>query len=241
MESPGTRTSTNKPGSPVSSSSNLRFLRLELESAAEPQVYNAYDQTLACPVVWCEYTLRHLAEEQVVRFRNTLRTFLGINHPHMARLHAAWVNSTTKTLVVISERLAGGNLREVLKQGPRPPLYLLKTWGKQVLQALQCLHSLNPPVILRDLKLEYMFVSGDHLKLGQYVLAKVVEGLDLHVLGAPEYVAPEAVDSAYTDRADIHSFGICMLEIATLVHPYKECSDHLDVLNAVMQNALPKP
>ncbi|GIL76292.1 hypothetical protein Vretimale_5827 [Volvox reticuliferus] len=39
----------------------------------------------------------------------------------------------------------------------------------------------------------------------------------------PEFMAPEVYDESYDERCDIYSFGMCLLELATLEYPYAEC------------------
>lgn len=41
--------------------------------------------------------------------------------------------------------------------------------------------------------------------------------------GTPEFMAPELYDEEYDDRVDVYSFGMCLLELATLEYPYSEC------------------
>ncbi|EGR27553.1 protein kinase domain protein [Ichthyophthirius multifiliis] len=43
------------------------------------------------------------------------------------------------------------------------------------------------------------------------------------VLGTPEFMAPEIYEEKYGTPVDIYAFGMCLLEMATLEVPYKEC------------------
>mmetsp|Transcript_14780 Transcript_14780/g.43429 ORF Transcript_14780/g.43429 Transcript_14780/m.43429 type:complete len:385 (-) Transcript_14780:3083-4237(-) len=45
----------------------------------------------------------------------------------------------------------------------------------------------------------------------------------LSVVGTPEFMAPEIYDEQYNEKVDIYSFGMCLLELATLEYPYSEC------------------
>ena len=42
--------------------------------------------------------------------------------------------------------------------------------------------------------------------------------------GTPEYMAPELYLEVYDTKADVYSFGLCVLELDTHEFPYKECT-----------------
>lgn len=46
-------------------------------------------------------------------------------------------------------------------------------------------------------------------------------------------MAPELYDEEYDDRVDVYSFGMCMLELATLEYPYKECRNAAQIYRKV--------
>lgn len=43
-------------------------------------------------------------------------------------------------------------------------------------------------------------------------------------VGTPEFMAPELYEEEYDDRVDVYSFGMCLLELATMEYPYSECT-----------------
>lgn len=50
-----------------------------------------------------------------------------------------------------------------------------------------------------------------------------------------EFMAPEIYDEVYDERVDIYSFGMCMLELATLEYPYSECRSIPAIFRKVSQ------
>ncbi len=38
-----------------------------------------------------------------------------------------------------------------------------------------------------------------------------------------QFMAPEIYEEQYDEKVDIYSFGMCLLELATLEYPYSEC------------------
>ena len=53
--------------------------------------------------------------------------------------------------------------------------------------------------------------------------------------GTPEFMAPELYDEEYDDRVDVYSFGMCLLELATLEYPYAECRNAAQIYRKVSQ------
>ena len=51
--------------------------------------------------------------------------------------------------------------------------------------------------------------------------------------GTPEFMAPELYDEEYDDRVDVYSFGMCLLELATLEYPYSECRNAAQIYRKV--------
>ncbi len=46
-------------------------------------------------------------------------------------------------------------------------------------------------------------------------------------------MAPELYEEEYDDRVDVYSFGMCMLELATMECPYSECSNAAQIYRKV--------
>ncbi|KAJ7964728.1 Protein kinase superfamily protein [Quillaja saponaria] len=63
------------------------------------------------------------------------------------------------------------------------------------------------------------------VKIGDFGLVALVrKSHEAHsIIGTPEYVAPELQKEDYTEMVDIYSFGMCLLEMATMEIPYSEC------------------
>lgn len=51
--------------------------------------------------------------------------------------------------------------------------------------------------------------------------------------GTPEFMAPEVFKSKYGVKADIYSFGMCLLEMITLEKPYKEFTNIMETFEGV--------
>ncbi len=51
--------------------------------------------------------------------------------------------------------------------------------------------------------------------------------------GTPEFMAPELYDEEYDDRVDVYSYGMCLLELATMEYPYCECRNAAQIYRKV--------
>lgn len=90
------------------------------------------------------------------------------------------------------------------------------------------MHELKPhPIIHRDIKCENIFVNtmNNEIKIGDLGLALTLnKDYTTSVLGTPEFMAPEIYDEKYGTSVDIYAFGMCLIEMATIQTPYKECT-----------------
>jgi WNK lysine deficient protein kinase len=66
---------------------------------------------------------------------------------------------------------------------------------------------------------------NNEIRIGDLGLALMMEkDYTTSVLGTPEFMAPEIYEEKYGTSVDIYAFGMCLLEMATLQIPYKECT-----------------
>ena len=54
-------------------------------------------------------------------------------------------------------------------------------------------------------------------------------------VGTPEFMAPELYEEQYNEKVDVYSFGLCLLELATLEYPYAECRNPAQIFKKVTQ------
>jgi serine/threonine protein kinase len=48
-------------------------------------------------------------------------------------------------------------------------------------------------------------------------------------------MAPELYEERYNEKVDVYGFGMCMLELATMQYPYKECVNAAQIYKRVTQ------
>lgn len=78
-------------------------------------------------------------------------------------------------------------------------------------------------IMHRDLKSANVFVCGDHYKLGDMNVSKIVKNkLAYTQTGTPYYASPEVWrDEAYDVKSDIWSLGCVVYEVCALKPPFQ--------------------
>ena len=113
-----------------------------------------------------------------------------------------------------------------------------------MLNGIVYLHSQQPyPVIHRDLKCDNIFINSENGKcrIGDFGLSTIARrSHNTTVLGTPEYIAPEVFNENYGSKADVYSFGMCVLEMVTHHTPYRECHNPGAVVKKVIDRVYPK-
>ena len=82
-----------------------------------------------------------------------------------------------------------------------------------------------------------IFISGTSgvVKIGDLGFATLWSGSSaaMSVIGTPEFMAPELYEEKYTEKVDVYSYGMCLLELATLEYPYCECKNAAQIFKKV--------
>jgi serine/threonine-protein kinase len=151
-----------------------------------------------------------------------------VDHPVLPRI--VDIINYKGTVFVVMDYIEGRTLSEVLKkEGPQPQEKVVE-WAKDLCGALDYLHSLNPPIIYRDMKPANIMLKPDgRVKLIDFGTAKEFDEeslADTTALGTRGYAAPEQFGDARgrgihkTDaRTDIYSLGATLYHILTGKNP----------------------
>lgn len=141
------------------------------------------------------------------------RILSQVDNVHLPRIYA--LEQQEDILVVAEEYVDGETLKHHLEQGKLTEEQKLIV-ATQLCEAVEGLHSCNPPIIHRDIKPSNVLITEDGVvKLIDFDVSrqykKVSETGDTKVLGTPEYAAPEQYGYKQTDeRSDIYSIGIVL-------------------------------
>ncbi|KAL6972437.1 putative serine/threonine-protein kinase wnk11 [Sarracenia purpurea var. burkii] len=199
-----------------------------LGAGAVKKVYRGFDQREGRDVAWNQVQLGKFSDDPSVikRLLAEIGLLKSLKNEYIIVLYSFWKNNEHNTLNFITEVCASGNLREYRKKHRHVSMNALKKWSRQILEGLHYLHTRDPCIIHRDLNCSNIFINGNtgKVKIGDLGMAAIVEkSHHAHsLLGTPEYMAPELYEEDYTELVDIYSFGMCLLEMATMEVPYSE-------------------
>lgn len=179
-------------------------------------VYRAWDLNLEEPVAVKEsFETSDAAHKQ---FQLEAKLLFKLRHAGLPRVHDFFV-IPQQGMYLVMDYIEGDdlNIRLVQAGGALPESQTL-LWITQVCQALEYLHSQDPPIIHRDIKPANIRVTpGGQAILVDFGIAKVYDPESRTSLGAravtPGYSPPEQYGQRPTDaRSDVYALG------ATLYH-----------------------
>ncbi len=163
-------------------------------------------------------------EQLTEQFRTEASILARLDHPHLPKVSDYFANGSREYLVMdfVDGRDLSELAQEVQRRNETLPEAEILDWTAQMLDALEYLHSQDPPVLHRDIKPSNIKVTsrGD-IKLVDFGLVKVLYQDDsrtvtvVHGRGTAAYTPLEQYggDTSFTDvRSDIYSLG------ATLYH-----------------------
>ncbi|MGH9929682.1 MAG: protein kinase domain-containing protein [Pyrinomonadaceae bacterium] len=204
--------------------SRYRIVRL-LGQGGMGAVYQATDERLETTVALKE-TL--FADERLRKqFEREAKLLAGLHHPALPRVSDHFAEGDGQFLVM--QFIPGDDLSQMIarKQGPFPPDQVL-TWGDQLLDALDYLHTQEPQIIHRDIKPQNLKLTGrGQIILLDFGLAKGQSGgvsvvtTSASIFGyTPNYAPLEQIQGLGTDaRSDIYALSATLYHLMTAVKP----------------------
>jgi len=167
------------------------------------------------------FNLHGLTPEARQELANEAEIFLGMDHPHVARLVDVYESNTRLELVM--ECMTGGELFERIARKKRFSEKEAVHASWQMLLAVNYLHSHG--LVHRDIKLEnwlYESDQSDHLKLIDFGFSKFVDPDTTMSMscGTMSYVAPEVLNKSYTNKCDMWSLGVTVFVLVFGYMPF---------------------
>lgn len=145
---------------------------------------------------------------------------------------------------LIMELVAGGTLRELLRErGPMPP-HAVAAVVEPVLQALGVAHAAG--LVHRDVKPENVLISdAGEVKIADFGLVRAVAASNRTaasvILGTAAYLSPEQVTNGHCDsRSDVYAAGVLIFELLTGSAPFSGDTP-LAVAYQRVENQVPPP
>ena len=198
-------------------------------------------------MAWCEMNLEQGNIEDnesignISSIKENIENIKKLKHPNLLDYISSWSKEDKNIIVIITELLQGGNLREYRKYQKKLKVKLVKKWIKQLLTALDYLHSNN--FIHHDIKSQNILVDRitGNLKLGDLICAEKLgeQGYFTKYIGTEEFMAPEVKEGKYTFKADIYSLGLTIIQFITMEKPYKEFNRKNNLYSAKKRGEFP--
>lgn len=198
-------------------------IRMLLGKGGMSTVYLAYqpsmDRVVAVKVLPREF----LHDDQFLhRFRREVRTIAGLEHLHILPVYD--VGEDQGLPYYVMRYLAGGTLADLIDSRLPDMRTVLRIAG-QVAGALDYAHERG--IIHRDIKPSNVLLDGSgNAYLADFGIARIQESASVttgsHVMGTPDYVAPEMVrkGETITPSVDIYALGALVYEMLTGDPPY---------------------
>ncbi len=213
------------------------------------KIYKGYDYNTGREVAWCEINTEQMDSHENNNINNNpnissllknIENIQKLKHPNLLEYISSYYKEDKNKIIIITELLQGGNLKEYRKYQKKLKVKLVKKWLKQILSALDFLHSNN--LIHHDIKSKNILVdriSGD-LKLGDLIFAEKGEnGFFTKYVGKEEYMAPEVKEGKYNFKADVYSLGLTIVQFITMEKPYKEYGRKKELYEAKKKGIYP--
>jgi serine/threonine protein kinase len=206
------------------------------------EVYLAVDQRLGSAVA---IKRTSFSDDETLgnAFEREARTLARLRHPVLPKVSDHFTEAGTQYLVM--EHISGDDISKRLEDMKTPfPISWILFWADQLLDALNYLHSHEPPIIHRDIKPQNLKLTDEnHIVLLDFGLSKNSVG-ETRVTTAgsivgytPHYAPMEQIRGTGTDaRSDIYSLSATLYQILTNTVP----PDALTRADSII-NGMPDP
>lgn len=207
--------------SEVFQKSDFEFQR-KIGSGAFGQVWRVrHKRTLV------QYAIKQIQKIKILRlldqFKRELSIMYSISHPYIVKLFSHFEDE--KYIYMLLELAEGGTLFYKLSQENVLLERVAAQYFREVVSAIEYLHSLDPAIIHRDVKPENILIQKTGaVKLSDFGWANYVTqpGERTTACGTLEYLPPEMIDEKGHDTcADIWCLGILLYEMLAGITPFK--------------------
>jgi len=196
----------------------------ELGKGGMGKVYRALDKKLNEEVALKLIKPEIASDKKTLeRFNNELKFARKIAHKNVGRMYELMEEKGTHFITM--EYVPGQDLRGLIRQTGQLAVGTAISIAKQVCEGLIEAHRLG--VIHRDLKPQNIMIDKEGMArimdfgIARSLKAKGITGAGVMV-GTPEYMSPEQVESKEVDqRSDVYTLGVILYEMVTGRVPFE--------------------
>ena len=169
----------------------------------------------------------NLPDEMLIEFHHECEMMREMRHPNLVLFMGSVAQAPV--FLIITELMAAGSLRRVIKQLQRPyPMSAHSSRAisvaKDVARGGAFLHLHNPPIIHGDLKSDNILLDMNwNGKICDFGLSRFKDAArGLSKKGTPLWCAPEVLrGDVATEAADVYSFAMILWEVCAWAEPYQ--------------------
>ncbi len=210
------------------------------------EVYLAVDQRLGSAVA-LKRTFFNEDEALGNAFEREARILGRLRHPVLPKVIDHFIENNDQFLVM--EHISGDDLAKRLETANKPfPLSWVMFWADQMLDALNYLHSHEPPIVHRDIKPQNLKLTDEnHIVLLDFGLSKDFDtnsssGINsASVAGySPHFASMEQIRGTGTDaRSDLYSLSATLYQLMANQAPVDALSRADDLLGGLPDPIIP--
>lgn len=164
-----------------------------------------------------------IANDLVEQIKLEVRIMYELDHEHIVKLYNHYEDEDNFYLIL--QYCGKGQLYTLLKKEGRLNEKQTAQYMREIISAVEYLHSLDPPIIHRDIKPENILLdSNDSVKLCDFGWSNFFneKSQRLTYCGTPEYLAPEMIkQKGHSKSLDIWNLGILFFELLTGRPPFE--------------------
>jgi len=185
--------------------------------------YRCEDVESGGEVVVKLYELRERAWSLLTSFEREAAVLAQLSHPAIPR-YVAHGQLPDGRLMLVQSYAAGRSLAELLRERRRFTDAEVADMTEQVLDVLEYLQGLNPPIVHRDIKPGNLVLT-DAGRVQLVDFGSVKEGfrrdseLGSTIVGTYGYMAPEQFQGRATIRSDLYGLGATLVHVLSHVPP----------------------
>lgn len=209
---------------------NRYIIKKLIKSGGMGAVYKAEDSFMDNRIVAIKEMLDSFStpEERragIDRFLSEISVLEGFHHPNIPRVmdHFFHEREKERFYYFVMEYIEGIDLSTYLKKYGTPglPEKQVIGWAIQILEALEYLHNMVPPVAHRDIKpSNLLYRYRDHrILLIDFGIARVTNPGEGFWIGTPGYAPPEQQMGKPEPRSDFYALAASMHELLTGERP----------------------
>jgi len=164
-----------------------------------------------------------MQKQLVQQLEREVRIMYELDHPYIIKIFTHFEDD--RNVYVVMEFAAGGHMFKLLRRLREFDERTSAQYLREIVSALQYLHSHDPPIIHRDIKPENILLDAEgRCKLADFGWSNFYmdDSVRDTYCGTLDYLAPEMVDRAgHTVKLDIWSVGILLFEMLAGKAPFE--------------------